>query len=348
MRVFHTQEVKEEAQVGAARRGVRRFASRLGFSDDRLAEIDIVVQEIGTNAVRYASGGGCLHWAETEGAAPGLELFYVDKGPGIHDLERALRDGVSSGGSLGTGFGAMRRLLDEFDVYSTVKGTTRRLTTARRTTYGTAILGRKWAAGDEGERARARRLARRLGAWSRPRPGEDKNGDAYFVKEHEGETLLAVVDGLGHGRGASEAARAALDALEQWGGEPLEEVVLGVHDALRATRGAVMGAVVLDPARHSFTYAGVGNVEVRVLGAAEPARPIATNGTLGARLSQVRVWPHRWAEGTTLVIASDGVSAAWDASAYPGLAARSPQMLAGVLLRDFARNSDDATVLVYR
>ena len=142
MRDFHTQSIKEEAHVGAARRGVRRFASGLGFSDDRLAELDIVVQEMGTNAVRYATGGGCLHWAPTLGEESGLELFYYDKGPGVYDLERALRDGVSSGGSLGTGFGAMRRLLDEFDVYSSVKGTTRRLTTARRTTYGTALLGR--------------------------------------------------------------------------------------------------------------------------------------------------------------------------------------------------------------
>src|SRR5215210_5931634 len=146
MREFHTQEIQEEAQVGAARRGVRRFASGLKFSDDQLAELDIVVQEIGTNAVRYATSGGCLHWTETLGEEPGLELFYFDKGPGVYDLERAMRDGVSSGGSLGTGFGAMRRLFDEFDAYSTVKGTTRRLTTARRSTYGTALLGRKWVA----------------------------------------------------------------------------------------------------------------------------------------------------------------------------------------------------------
>ncbi|MFL6334895.1 MAG: ATP-binding protein [Pyrinomonadaceae bacterium] len=351
MRDINTQEIKEEPQVGAARRGVRRLASRLGFSDDRLAELDIVVQEIGTNAVRYATGGGCLHWAETLGEEPGLELFYADKGPGVYDLERALRDGVSSGGSLGTGFGAMRRLLDEFDVYSTVRDTTGRLTTTpRRTTYGTALLGRKWVepAAAEEQRARARRLTRRVGCWSRPRPGEDTNGDAYFIKEHDGETLLAVVDGLGHGRGAREAAVAALDTLEQWEGEPLDELILSTHDALRATRGAVMGAVVLDHARRTFNYAGVGNVEVRVLGASDPVRPIPTNGTLGARLSQVRVWPHRWQEETTLVIASDGISATWDAAAYPGLLTRSPQLLAGVLLRDFCRNSDDATVLVYR
>src|SRR5829696_1812995 len=183
MRTFHTQEIKEEAQIGAARRGVRRFASGLGFTEDHLAEMDIVVQEIGTNAVRYATGGGCLHWAETLGAEPGLELFYFDKGPGVYDLERALRDGVSSGGSLGTGFGAMRRLLDEFDAFSNVKGTTRRLTNARRTTYGTALLGRKWVAPPttEEQRDRARRVTRRVGAWSRPRPGEETNGDAYYI-----------------------------------------------------------------------------------------------------------------------------------------------------------------------
>ena len=350
MRTFHTQEIKEEAHVGAARRGVRRFAAGLGFSDDQLEEIAIVAQEIGTNAVRYATGGGCLHWAETLGEEPGLELFYFDKGPGVYDLERAFRDGVSSGGSLGTGFGAMRRLLDEFDAFSVVKGTTRKLTTQRRSTYGTALLGRKWVEPPttEEQRERARRVTRRVGAWSRPRPGEEMNGDAYFIKEHDGETLLAVVDGLGHGRGAREAAQVALDTLEQWEGEPLDELILSTHDALRTTRGAVLGAVALDHARETFTYAGVGNVEMRVLGATDPARPIPSNGTLGARLSQVRVWPHRWQEGTTLVIASDGISATWDAAAYPGLLTRSPQLLAGVLLRDFARNSDDATVLVYR
>ncbi len=104
----------------------------------------------------------------------------------------------------------------------------------------------------------------------------------------------------------------------------------------------------LDRARGTFTYAGVGNVDVRVLGAAEAARPIPSNGTLGARLSQVRVWPHRWAEGTSIVMASDGLSASWDIESYPGLLKQSPQLLAGILLRDYGRDSDDATVLVIR
>jgi anti-sigma regulatory factor (Ser/Thr protein kinase) len=348
MRLFNTQEIKDESQVGTARRAVHRFASRAGFREEQLSDLDIVVQEIGTNAARYATSGGCLHWREAPGSEPGIELFYADKGPGIYDLERALRDGVSTGGSLGSGFGAMRRLLDEFDAFSTPKGTTRQLTNTRRTSYGTIILGRKWANAAHDAAGSVRAAARRIGSWSRPHPGEDVNGDAYFVSEHNGALLLAVVDGLGHGLGANEASRAAIETLEQWRGEPLEELIWGVHESLRVTRGAVMGAAILDRSRESYVYAGVGNVELRVLGSTDPGRPVSSNGTLGARLSNVRVWPHRLAEGTTLVLASDGISATWDINAYPGLDAKSPQMLAGILLRDYARNSDDATVLVYK
>lgn len=350
MTVFESQEIKEEAHVGTARRAVRRAAERLGFNEAAISDLEIVVQEIGTNAVRYATQGGCLHWRPIgERPRAGIELFYADKGPGIPDLDRALRDGVSTGGGLGTGFGAMRRLLDEFDAFSTAKGTTRRLVPTRRTTWGTALLGRKWPAppADSAE-AEERLRVRRLGGWTRPRPGEDQNGDAYYCGRHGGRLLLAAVDGLGHGRGAAEATAAALEVLDAWEGEPLADLFHGLHDSLRATRGAVVGAVVLDEAGGKFEYSGVGNVEIRVIGGESPVRPIPTNGTLGARLSQVRVWAHRYQPGTTFVLATDGLSASWDLSSYPGLQHHSPQLFAGVIARDFARISDDATVLVYR
>jgi anti-sigma regulatory factor (Ser/Thr protein kinase) len=169
VRVVHSSRISDEGEVGAARRAVHRFAASLGFGADALAELDIVVQEIGTNAARYATGGGQLFWTAVLGDEPGLELFYWDQGPGIEDIDRALRDGVSTSGSLGGGLGAIRRLLDETEVYSTVRGPTARLH-ARRTTFGTAILGRKWLSpgrADEAERADEFWPARRLGVWSR-------------------------------------------------------------------------------------------------------------------------------------------------------------------------------------
>jgi anti-sigma regulatory factor (Ser/Thr protein kinase) len=348
MREINSIEIKDAAQVGAARRVIHGFAGRAGFDENQLAEIDIVVQEIGTNAVSYAAGGGWLHFTTPLDGAPGLELFYWDTGPGIYNLDRAVRDGVSTSGGLGAGLGAINRLMDEFDIYSTVR-MTGRLTLAeqRRTTHGTALLARKWLKAEQEPRSQALE-AKRLGAWSRPRPGETSNGDAYFICQRDRATLYAVIDGLGHGPGAREASDAAINSLDNWHGEPLDQVLRAAHDALRSTRGAVMSAVVIDSQAQSFQFAGVGNVLVRVFNAPERVTPISTNGTLGARLGQIRVWTHPWAEGATCVMASDGISAAWDIDAYPGLLNRSPQLLAGILMRDYVRDSDDATVLVIR
>jgi anti-sigma regulatory factor (Ser/Thr protein kinase) len=347
MREIRSLEIKDEAHVGTARRVVHRFASSLGFDEKALAEIDIVVQEIGINAARYATTGGWLHYTTTLGSERGLELFYWDTGPGIYDLDRAIRDGVSTSGSLGAGLGAIRRLTDEFDVYSTVRVTSRLSLSQRRTSHGTAILVRKWVGGADDE-TKGSEQARRFGVWTRSHPGEDVNGDAYFIRTRNRSTLLVVIDGLGHGQGAKEAADVALDALDEWQGEPLDELLHSAHDALRSTRGAVIGAAIIDEAKARFHFAGVGNIMVRVFNAPEHISPISTNGTLGARLGQLRVWTYTWSPGATLIMASDGVSASWDIESYPGLLGRCPQLLAGVLMRDYGRDADDATVLVAR
>ncbi|HWT02127.1 MAG TPA: ATP-binding protein [Pyrinomonadaceae bacterium] len=349
MREIHSVEIKDLAQVGTARRAVHRFASDLGFGETGLAELDIVVQEIGTNAARYATGGGWLHYASPLGEATGLELFYWDTGPGIYDLDRAIRDGVSTSGSLGSGLGAIRRLMDEFEVYSTLPVSSRLSLTQRRTSHGTALLARKWLGrGEDGATPVTDEDARRFGVWSRPHPGEELSGDAYLICKRGRQTLLAVIDGLGHGHGAKEAADVAVEQLDEWMGEPLNEVLLGLHDGLRSTRGAVAGLVAIDHEAGRFSYAGVGNILVRVFNAPEHASPVSANGTLGARLGQLRVWSYEWSPAATLVMASDGLSASWDINSYPGILERSPQLLAGVLMRDYGRHADDATVLVAR
>ena len=329
--------------MGAARRTVHDYAGRLGFTDTELAEIDIVVQELGTNAATYATQNSWLHYTKTIGRADGLELFYWDTGPGIYNIDRAVRDGVSTSGSLGTGLGAVRRLMDQFDLYSTVRTTSRlSMANARRTNHGTVVLARKWRAG-----SRPDALAMsRVGVWSRPHPVEKVNGDAYLIKTHGACTLFAIVDGLGHGQGAKQAADTALASLNEWQGEPLEDVFTAVHSVLRATRGAVMGVAVTDGEREEMQYAGVGNIAVRVFNAPERLTPVPSHGTLGVRMGRVRVWRQKWAEEAVIVMASDGLSESWDIKSYPTLLERNPQLLAGVLMRDYSRPNDDATVLV--
>jgi anti-sigma regulatory factor (Ser/Thr protein kinase) len=194
LREILSTEITDEAQVGAARRAVHEYAENLGFTEKELAEIDIVVQELGTNAATYATENSWLHYTTTIGHGVGLELFYWDTGPGIYNIDRAVRDGVSTSGSLGTGLGAIRRLMDQFDLYSTVRTTSKlSLAAARRTNHGTAVLARKWRAG---ARPTALEMGR-IGVWSRSHPEEKLNGDAYLMKTYGPRTLFAVVDGLG-------------------------------------------------------------------------------------------------------------------------------------------------------
>ncbi len=384
MRELHSLPITDDASVGAARRSIHAYATGVGFDEQARAEIDIIVQEIGTNAVRYASnlrdGDAMLHWtrrgseaaesatatttatpfhrttpAPQIGCAPsqhcGIEIFYADKGPGIYDLDRATRDHVSSGGGLGGGFGAIRRLSDECHIYSVVCRTERlSFSGVRRSTHGTAILCRKWVGSKmKPTLATEETLDElRVGAWSRPRVGEIFNGDAYFVRHTDERTLLAVVDGLGHGSGALAAARVAVAALEDWLDAPLDELMFTAHDALRATRGAVMSVALIDRASEKLHFAGVGNIHTRIFNAPKPAHPLSINGTLGTRLAKVPVWVYDWTQGATLLMASDGLSATWDMSAYPGLLDQPPQLVAGVLMRDYGRDSDDATVIVAR
>ncbi len=385
MRSFASTNIKLETDIGAARRAVNRFAAALGFSEIDLAALDIVVQEIATNAVKYATDGGTLHFAALESVprhnnAPhtalsfagnavlvrryhaGIELVYLDKGPGIYDIARALRDGVSSGGSLGTGLGAVKRLTDDFDLYSTVAisaSISMRTTAARRTNHGTGLLCRKSLPREQQRVSYDAPLYTssddaadgvppiKCGAWSRPYPGETFNGDAYFIKTGDQTTFAAVIDGLGHGAGAYQASQEALRILDVWDmDEPLDALVFAVHERLRGTRGAVMSVVTIDHAHNRLTFAGVGNIQTRVFGTPVPVHLIPTNGTLGARLGKLSVWSHAWANGATLVMSSDGLSASWDIANYPQLLAHDPQLAAAILMRDFSRDSDDATVMV--
>lgn len=391
MREFQSIKISTEAEAGAARRVICGFAATLGCSVIELAELEIAVQEIATNAARYATDGGTIYYApfslnsssalprtfarnadKTETHAAGIEIVYLDKGPGIYNLERAVSDGVSSGGSLGSGFGAIRRMTDFFNVYSTTAAenslsagssyASYSSASSRRSTHGTAILCRKLTLTPS-------RLTRRApnyqeaqtqhaadddaaspgcGAWSRLFPGETRNGDAYFSKTLDDTTLAAVVDGLGHGSGAHEAACVAVARLDAWSGEPLDELIFDSHNLLRATRGAVMSALTIDRARHRFQFAGVGNIQTRVFNSAEPIHLIPANGTLGARLARVPVWAHDWTPGATAIMTSDGISTSWDIAAYPKLLDHDAQLVAAVIMRDHHRTTDDATVMVVR
>ena len=124
--------ISSDADIVAARQVGRTLATQAGFTGSDLTLIATAISEIARNIVVYAGHGDMtMELCERDGRR-GIVVNARDDGPGIPDVEMAMRDGYSTGRSLGLGLPGARRLMDEFEIASTVG-------------KGTTITMRKWA-----------------------------------------------------------------------------------------------------------------------------------------------------------------------------------------------------------
>ncbi|MBE9938455.1 anti-sigma regulatory factor, partial [Cellulosimicrobium cellulans] len=182
--------VDHPSAVGSVRRGASVAARNLGLDDERAAEVGLVVSELATNQCRHAGGGSVLVRVRRTGAEAALDVLAVDAGPGMRDITAAMRDGVSSRGTLGIGLGTLPRLASAWDAWTSPG-------------QGTVIAATFVAHGATTD------LAAPTGV-TRPMTGQDVCGDALAVRHDDGVPSLLVADGLGHGPLAAAASGAAV------------------------------------------------------------------------------------------------------------------------------------------
>jgi hypothetical protein len=103
-----------------------------------------------------------------------------------------------------------------------------------------------------------------------------------------------------------------------------------------------------DAAGRRVEFAGVGNIAGTIVAGEETQSLVSLPGIVGHEVRKVQPFTYAWPAGAPLVLASDGLGTQWRLGRYPGLAARHPALLAGVLYRDFSRRRDDVTVVVVR
>lgn len=112
--------IAHEADIVAARRESRAAAAGLGFTGGELAVIATAVSEIARNILVYAKRGEIALEVIERGGRRGLRVTARDEGPGIPDIELAMKDGYSTSRGLGLGLPGARRLMDEFELVSEV------------------------------------------------------------------------------------------------------------------------------------------------------------------------------------------------------------------------------------
>jgi serine/threonine-protein kinase RsbT len=111
--------IEKEQDVVPFRNLVREYAIKIGMSPVNQTKLITAASELVRNMLKYANGGIVQIELLTQGRDSGIRLVFKDKGPGIKDITMAMKDGYSSGKSLGIGLPGAKRLVNEFDIKST-------------------------------------------------------------------------------------------------------------------------------------------------------------------------------------------------------------------------------------
>jgi hypothetical protein len=298
--------------------------------------VAIIVTELANNVLRHAGGGRLvLQQVDREDGATGIRLLGLDQGPGIRSTGEALRDGFSTAGTAGEGLGAIRRLSGVFDLYSVLD-------------QGTVVLAEVWTVADTiGSGA----PGFEIGSVLLPLPGEDECGDALACRAHTTGCGVLVADGLGHGPLAADASREAVRIFREAGEDELDapqRLMERLHAGLQKTRGAAAAAAVVDTKAAAVRFCGLGIIAAVIVSPTEQRIAVSHSGIVGHQAHKFQDFSYPWTEESVLIMASDGISTQWHLDRYPGLLRRHAAVIAGLLIRDYTRGRDDASVLVVR
>ncbi len=169
-----------------------------------------------------------------------------------------------------------------------------------------------------------------------------------FIEFPDG-VLVAAIDGLGHGSEAAKASQQAVAALRSCAKQTVMAAVQICHEQLRNTRGAVMSVASFNATDNTMTWVAVGNVDAYLLRADAGRRDkpciLMRGGVIGSSLPPLREEKLAVNPGDTLIMATDGIRSGFASDLDPR---KSPQEIADDILARFAKDTDDAMVIVVR
>ena len=327
--------VEDSSQVATARAMAVRTARQCGVDERRVDSIALVATELAENLYRHGVQGELVVVRPPAVGAARLSLLAIDRGPGVERFADCLVDGYSTGGTMGTGLGAVQRAADDFDAVSEPGlGTV--------VSAGFLLPGRTWPAHFD------------IGAMGFPVAGETRNGDAFATVRVGARIVVVLADGLGHGHGAADASEAVTALLPELAERAPADLLTAVNERIAGTRGAAVSvaSLDLDVAREGglLASAGLGNVAIAGVRPDGLTRRIATaHGTAGTHLRGKIVEQHtEFPAHGLLVLHTDGLTTRWSLDGRVELLRHRAEVVAAALWRDFVRGSDDSLVVVVR
>jgi anti-sigma regulatory factor (Ser/Thr protein kinase) len=313
------------------RKGIHKQALSAGFNEKKIAHLDLIVAEITSNLFKHTLGGELLCGVLGQGDQQYIEIISIDQGPGISDLPHMLLDGVSSVNTLGHGLGSIKRMSDFFSIYSQ-KG------------WGTILLTRVYK-----HEYRKEVQAVKVTSLVVPKPSEIVSGDGCTFKTSERYFKLFLMDGLGHGPEANKAVLEGFNSFRLCPYHDPAEIIRFMHNPLKRTRGGVGMVVVLDMMTRKYEILGVGNISAKLVGNIESKNVMSYNGIIGHNIPNTMTSHETDGKDCKFIIlCSDGIKSRWDISKFPMILRYDPSIIAAAIYKDFARKSDDMSVVIIK
>lgn len=321
-------QFSEENDVSEVRDLASAIASDMGFGNTKCAEVSLAVSEIVGNTVKYAGNGNAI--IRLSGNKKCLEIIIQDNGSGIKSIKNAMREGYSSSAtSFGVGLNAANRAMDEFSIIS-------------KNGNGTRVLMKKYLVIPDEEIE--------YGIISLNDERYPVNGDAFLIKEYQGDkTLLAVIDGAGNGYNANRIANFVKNIIEQNYKSKLTTIATSCHKKMRQrfessqVRNCAMGLLLLKP--RSMEFLGVGDIGIDIMDTPEKIHMLSERGTVGdIKQPNLKLKKYRCGRKIIVIMCSDGIRQRFTEDELP--LDKHAQDIANYIMRNYRCEYGDATVLV--
>lgn len=329
---FTSYKMEDRSYVSYIKREIHNRVTRARFGAHKIGQIDIIVSEMTSNIIKHAGGGELLVRVRTDDDSPVVEVISIDNGPGMTDTTRMLRDGVSTTRTLGQGLGAVSRLSDVSQLYSIPKWGTIHYAMVKGTPDSSFIPEKKPI---------------EIRALCVNKPREEVCGDGFSIKRNLPEMTIFFADGLGHGIHARAAVEAASEIFLETSEKDPVGVIRALHQNIRKTRGLVGVVAVADHRQREWRICGVGNIITRIYSGVGHRNYMSYNGTIGLTIpNAMNISTYPMETNQHLVMCSDGIQTRWDMSRYPAILKYDNIMLAAAIYKDYARGTDDASVII--
>lgn len=177
--------------------------------------------------------------------------------------------------------------------------------------------------------------------------GENESGDLTIIKETEDKCFLGLIDGLGHGKLANEAASLAYNYLNENFNPNLDKLIQELHFELKSSRGAVLALCCIDKRSGEMLFSGIGNISVRILNT-DNKSIISRDGIVGYNIPTPVLQKIQLYRNDVLVIYSDGIKENIDLLDFQSLLSGSASEIGEQLYEKYAKHNDDASIITLK